>query len=375
MTITNKSLCSYPWVGSAIRPNGQIVPCCRYTHVYENNETAMITSLDPRNSKHWIDLRNKMLLGEKVSNCERCYKDEDSGIESMRQFSLKHYTPNDNLSGPLIQLEVAFNNLCNLACIHCSNYYSSKWYNEDYKKGKVKKIGILENNFSFEKWDLSQLQHLKIIGGEPLMSQDKFIDLLKRVNVSQLNLLMISNGTILPNNELKTLLENSKHLSINISLDGIYSVNDWFRWPSKFNQIANNLKTYNYWFKNSSNVTLKIHCVVNAINVLYLEEFISYIDMNFPNWEISWDWLLDPSWQSVSVLPKDVKDKLIDNFKNKRFDKVGTNPFKTTIDRFYDHNNSSWNNFKENVVELSKDRNLDFFKMLDKFEPIWNLDQ
>jgi MoaA/NifB/PqqE/SkfB family radical SAM enzyme len=363
----NKSLCAYPWVGSTIRPNGQLVPCCRYTHLYNNNEDATINSLDPRNSKHWIELRNKMLLGEKILNCDRCYKDEESGIESMRQFSLKHYTPTNGSIDPLIQLEVAFNNLCNLACIHCNSYSSSKWYNEDYKKGKIGKIGILENNFSIEKLDLSQLQHLKIIGGEPLMSQDKFIDLLKRVSLPKLNLLIISNGTILPNTELKDLLEKSKHLSINISLDGLYSVNDWFRWPSKFDQIIENLQIYNKWFKDNSNVTLKIHCVINAINVLYLKEFVAYIKINFPNWEFSWDWLSDPSWQSVSILPLTIKEELINEFKN-----LELIPFKITIDRLNDNNSNNWNDFKKNVLELSNDRKLDFFKMVDKFTKIWD---
>jgi sulfatase maturation enzyme AslB (radical SAM superfamily) len=362
----NKSLCSYPWVGSTIRPNGQLVPCCRYNHSYDNNRDATVDSTDPRSSKHWIELRQKMLAGEKISNCDRCYKDEESGMESMRQFSLKHYTPkNENLDS-LLQLEVAFNNLCNLACVHCSSYSSSKWYNEDYKKGKIGKIGILENNFSIETLDLSQLQHLKIIGGEPLMAQEKFINLLKRIDLSKLNILIISNGTILPNNELRILLENSKHLSINISLDGLYSVNDWFRWPSKFNQIIENLQVYDNWFKKNSNVTLKIHCVINAINVLYLKEFVSYIKINFPNWEFSWDWLTDPSWQSVSILPSLTKEILIEEFKD-----LELNPFKITIDRFNDANNSDWNDFKKNVLILSNDRNLDFFKMLSKFKTVW----
>jgi sulfatase maturation enzyme AslB (radical SAM superfamily) len=145
------------------------------------------------------------------------------------------------------------------------------------------------------------------------------------------------------------------------------SINDWFRWPSKFDQIIENLQIYNKWFKDNANVTLKIHCVINAINVLYLKEFVSYIKINFPNWEFSWDWLTEPSWQSVSILPFNTKEKLIEEFKN-----LELNPFRITIDRLKDHNNNNWNDFKRNVLELSNNRKLDFFKMVDKFTTIWD---
>jgi MoaA/NifB/PqqE/SkfB family radical SAM enzyme len=375
---SNNSLCSYPWRSATVRPNGQVVPCCRYSHNFDINNESNIEKKDPRNSTAWNNLRNKMLLAQPINECIRCYNDEQSGIKSLRQESLEYYTPINNNPETLFHLELAFNNLCNLACAGCSSYFSSKWYNEDYKKGKIKKIGVIENNFSFDLWDLKDLRYLKIIGGEPLMSQDKFIKLLSLTNLDNLSILIITNGTMFPKQELKDLLLKSKHLSINLSLDGIGTVNDWFRWPSDFDQIVKNMELYNNWSLSYPNVSLKIHCVISAINVMYLEEITDFMRNNFPNWGINWDWLVSPSQLSVSIFPDNIKNSLSndliklnsDYYKKEKNEILRPNPYKITIDRLDDFNNKNWNDFREYVTELSNDRNLIFLEMLTKFMPL-----
>jgi radical SAM protein with 4Fe4S-binding SPASM domain len=78
----NKSICAYPWAAAAVRPNGTIIPCCKFDH---NDEYGNVNDLDPRNSQQWIELRSKMLEGQLVKNCQSCYNDERNGIESLRQ--------------------------------------------------------------------------------------------------------------------------------------------------------------------------------------------------------------------------------------------------------------------------------------------------
>jgi hypothetical protein len=73
-----------------------------------------------------------MLAGNKINNCKTCYRDEASGVESLRQQSLKFYQPTDIEPQPLKQLEVSFDNLCNLACVMCSEEFSTKWQTEKF---------------------------------------------------------------------------------------------------------------------------------------------------------------------------------------------------------------------------------------------------
>ena len=376
----NKAICAYPWRAVAVRPNGQLIPCCRYANDYQKHEEAMVYSKDPRNSSHWVELRDNMLSGKKTEYCDKCYKEEDSGIKSMRQHSLEMFTPTENKIVPLQQLEVSFNNLCNLACVHCGSYFSSTWYSEDYKKGKIGKIGVLQHDVSFDNWDLSQLRELKIIGGEPFMEQKKFISLMNKLDLSNMFLQICTNGTYLPNEELKFQIERCNGVYLEVSLDGIYEVNDWYRWPSKFNNIIENMKTYEEWFNHNPKIRKIVHYVINAVNVMYLPDFINYMQQNFPNWDITWDWIQGPDWQQICVLPDSVKIELIKKFTvlNHSYPKNQyriPNPYKVTIDRLTDTPKISWKEFKNKTLELSEDRKLNFLEMVEKFKPIWNLDK
>ena len=216
-------LCAYPWNAATIRPNGDVLPCCRYNS--SDTPNIVIDSGDPRNSEHWIELRKNMLEGKTIDGCKSCYKDEAAGLISMREDSLNNFIPIKNETVPLTRLEVSFSNLCNLACAHCSSYYSTKWWTEDVINGRAEKIGIIENEFNVNYWDLSKLTDLKIIGGEPMMEQKKFIALLKKLDLPNINIQICTNGTLLPDDELKILLESCKNVYLCVSLDGLGTTN------------------------------------------------------------------------------------------------------------------------------------------------------
>jgi sulfatase maturation enzyme AslB (radical SAM superfamily) len=370
----NKTICAYPWRSAAIRPNGATIPCCRYPNLSDSD--IFVDSPDPRNSVHWTQLREDMLAGKLIEGCKSCYQDEVNGLESMRQFSLKDFIPTSNEVQLLEKLEVALSNLCNLACVHCSSYFSTKWYSEDVRAGRIKKTGVIENNFSFNHWDLSKLTDLKIIGGEPFMEQKRFISLLKNLNLSNISLQICTNGTILPNDELKSLIESCKNVYLCVSLDGLGTTNDWYRWPSKFTDVIDNMKIYESWWGSYKNVYPIVHHVVNAINIFELDKFVDYMASDFPKWRIEWDWIRWPHWQELSALPSEVKSDLIAKFKHLDScyleHKLRTNPYKVSIDRLQETPNSSWMTLKEETTKLSQERNLDFLNMVTPYQELWN---
>ena len=370
----NNSICAYPWRAAAIRPNGATIPCCRYPNLTDSD--IFVDSPDPRNSEHWQQLREDMLAGKSIDGCKSCYQDEANGLESMRQFSLKEFIPINNQVQPLEKLEVALSNLCNLACAHCSSYFSTKWYSEDVRAGRIKKTGVIENNFSFDHWDLSKLTELKIIGGEPFMEQKRFISLLKNLNLSNISLQICTNGTMLPNNELKLLIESCKNVYLCVSLDGLGTTNDWYRWPGKSTEVIDNMKTYESWWSEYKNVFPIVHHVVNAINIFEIEDFVKFMSTDFPKWRIEWDWIRWPHWQELSVLPMTVKLDLITKFKNLDLSYVEhelrSNPYKVSIDRLQETPNSSWDTLKDEVMKLSQERNLDFLNMVSTYKKVWD---
>lgn len=369
----NKTICAYPWRAAAIRPNGATIPCCRYPNLEDSD--VFVDAPDPRNSEHWNNLRNDMLAGKSIDGCRSCYQDEDSGLKSMRQESLSKFIPVDNKVKPIGQLEVALSNLCNLACAHCSSYFSTKWYTEDVKAGRIEKTGIIENDFNFDHWDLSQLTELKIIGGEPFMEQKRFINLLKNLDLSKIKLQICTNGTVLPNEELRSLIESCETVYLCVSLDGLGTTNDWYRWPSKFKEVINIIKTFEEWWKDNSKIVFIIHHVINAVNILELTDFVNYMKQELPLWKAEWDWIRWPHWQELSVLPNTVKHSLIEEFKNLdrnyQSNRLIPNPFGVSIERLREMPNADWNTFKLESQRLSKERHLEFLSMVPSFENIW----
>jgi sulfatase maturation enzyme AslB (radical SAM superfamily) len=360
----NKTLCAYPWRSAAIRPNGLTIPCCRYPHIDEVE--SVVDNLMVRNTPHWVSIRDSMLKGKVVEGCHSCYQDEANGLTSMRQYSLSKFVPIKNEIGPVEQLEVSFSNLCNLACVHCSSFFSSKWYAEDVKSGRVKKSGVLENSFSFDLWDMSHITELKIIGGEPFMEQPQFINLLQNLDISKVSIQICTNGTILPNEDLKKLIEQCKNVYLCVSLDGLESTNDWYRWPSKFDKVVAGMLQYEEWWDNLNNVHFIVHHVINAINVVELKKFVDYMQDVFPLWKVEWDWIRWPDWQQLSVLPTSLKKELVTQFEKELqySNKKIPNPYKITIERMNEKTDLNFDVLEHNVASISQERNLDYQKMI-----------
>lgn len=347
------SLCAYPWLGAAVRPDGTILPCCKFTH---NKEFGNVNNTDPRTSVAWQILKQDMLSGKRVDNCQACYKEEQSGIKSLRQDSLDFFVPSDNSLKKLKQLEVSFNNVCNLACVMCSEEYSTKWQSEKIKHRGLVARGITAHGFDYTSWDLSEVELLKIIGGEPMLSQDKFIDLLNQFNLENLNIMVATNATELPNLKLKTLLERCKKVSYKVSIDGVGPINDWIRWPSKFSEIENNIETLNTWWNNNTRIELQFHTVISIYNVFHLKDIVKYLQSK-PNWKLTWNWVTFPHWQSVSILPD--KDSLATTLRELGSDyTLHPNPFYVTIDRLNDEPKSTWDVAVEETHRLSEERNM-----------------
>jgi sulfatase maturation enzyme AslB (radical SAM superfamily) len=373
------TMCLLPWDAAAIRPFSTALPCCRF--ILPNNisfaKESRITN-DFRNSPTWVKTRKMMLEGTPIPECAKCYREESSGAPSMRTFSLKYHRgvglpiPTDIEVLPLRFLEIAFSNLCNLACVSCGNSYSSTWATEDYKHGRLPKgqKALVQHNNDLTGMDLSQVTVIKIIGGEPFMDQDRFIHLLKRLNLQNLTIRISTNGTVLPNNELKSLIDQCKNVVLDVSLDGVGSVDEWYRWPTNFTEKEKIMNQYQEWWGDKRNALLQVHSVINAYNIWNLNEMVLYMNNNFPSWGMDFDWITIPAWQSIAVIPDELKAELKTKLlewdstikANTRFEK--SPPFSVSILRLDDTPNSTWDTFKGNTFSLADERKINVLEMV-----------
>lgn len=379
MQTDNGAMCLLPWDSVAIRAGGRAEPCCRFWPTTEFLKGSTV-SIDFRKSKPWQKLQEDMLAGRKDSACQQCYKHEAAGGKSTRVFSLQDTElPTTTDLRPIKMLDIAFSNLCNLACVSCSRHYSTTWGTEDFKAGRIgKQIKVLIDHPTsmVDNLDLSQLTTLKIFGGEPFMDQDKFIHLMKKLDLSKIKLLVSTNGTSLPNAELKALMDQCDSICLDVSLDGLGSVNDWYRWPSKFNEVCQVMDQYNKWWGKNSNVKLVVHSVISIYNIFTLDQFIIFMNTNYPKWELDWDWVSGKEWQKLSVIPYEQKLSLTAQLTEWNAAIRGNwiagkaNPFKRSIFEMNQNASSNIKEFWEKSNALAKERKLDLLKMIPNLKTL-----
>ena len=78
----SKTFCVKPWIHMATYTTGEALMCCVAREAAGNLNKHTIQEM--WNSKHYREARLKMLRGEKVSACQKCYDEEASGVKSHR---------------------------------------------------------------------------------------------------------------------------------------------------------------------------------------------------------------------------------------------------------------------------------------------------
>jgi sulfatase maturation enzyme AslB (radical SAM superfamily) len=247
----------------------------------------------------------------------------------------------------------------------CNPELSTNWYADAKKLGKEFfppiKSGIIRSTELLEEYDLSQLRYLKLIGGEPLMEQDKFIKLLKRCDRSKLKILLTTNSTIIPNEELVTLLKECETVWVNLSIDTYGPLNDFLRKGSKWENVVKVLD----WFANTFPGKTKVHSIISIYNInnfYLLEEFIN---KTYPKKVKSeWQMVDGPDWMQPANLPVPVKSKILEDLKSKvsnnvfsmcqeELDKTGNyNLFLSKDSKLNEVRNENWHDLNIELANL-----------------------
>lgn len=303
----NKSYCPLPFNHLAIRPNGNVYPCCafRWEHVPTDFN---IQHPDVFNHPFLQDIRDKMLNDVLVEGCSKCYESERNTTSSNRLHFIKkgsEYGLNmDPYAEPsLIYLDLALSNTCNNKCRMCNPELSTSWYSDAKALGMKIPKGIVEQTVVLENYDLSKLKFIKLIGGEPLMDQAKFINVLNRCNRQDLTILLTTNATLIPNDELTSLMKEC-NTRVNLSIDSLGSMNDFLRKGSKWETTLETVK----WFYANFENNLSVNAVISIYNMNLIEDFYVFFKENFPKISVDFSIVDGPEWMRPRHLPIAFKD-------------------------------------------------------------------
>ena len=445
----NPSFCIYPWMHVQYKPNGQPKPCCRFdlnADEYNNlnntrfyGDTVFLQQLVPLNSgdvtldkypgmeektleelkqqgitgnatvedvfksNFWKHMRTKMLKGERIGGCHKCYKEEEICLNenqkvtgfgtSMRIAAIRDWnnTTLDNgytreivpmqpiVPKKILYLELGFGNYCNLACRMCSSNLSTTWYEDDvalegkFDRQVTPKIEDADIKISDE--TLAGLREIKFTGGEPMIHPNfaKLISRIVALGVAEnISLEIFTNCSYTPSEKITKDLTQFKEIRLSLSIDGSDKVNDYIRYPSKWDKV--NIAAI-HWVsleKLHKNIKVTINPTITIYNVMYLEELINWWLQIIPEKDnlIVFNYATYPSYLNKLLLPKPIQIKLIEKYK-KLSDSVSNKGLKYNFSRLISRldttdtfTNSSLQEFYDYTKELDKLRNQNFEEAL-----------
>lgn len=399
----------------------------------ENGETynAGHDDLDEsRNSELMNSARLDMLEGRWPSACSRCQSEEASGLRSRRiyenqawgtRYSQEWASANtaedgriDTNAVPPVYFDIRLGNKCNLKCRMCGPTDSNLWY-EDYHntvapsfsdtQGKVQisqsgnRWVVSDNSYDWHEneifWDhlkkhAQWIEHLHIVGGEPLLIENhyKALEFLHENGFAK-NITMEYNTNlmVLPQRALE-LWKHFKKVKVGVSLDGHGAVNDYIRSPSKWNIIVRNLERLN---AASPNIDMWLSATIQVYNIYNITDLIRWkLESGLSRFNntsrlpfITSHVLHHPKHYNIRILPQAVKAKVrqkfadfemwfqdwaLENIPEEKRRKDMTESLHKLLKSYADYmNKEDWSHLMEefwnNTLKLDKARNQDFFKV------------
>jgi len=251
--LTNKSICTLPWTGFELEPNGDVKNCIISREKLGNiNGSSIQDILHGDKNKH---LKSQMLTDRKPSNCEGCHLQEksrnDLGSISSRLYYHKEIGPKIDLSMlddvnkfSLKHVDLRWTNSCNQACVYCNPEWSSKWSQELGQPVRSNKDDREEvKNFVFE--NIEQLENVYLAGGEPMLMKEnkEFLDLLSKKN-PDIHLRVNTNLSTTKTGVFE-LLCSFKNVHWTVSVDTIEEEYEYIRYHGSWNDFLANLDTIN----------------------------------------------------------------------------------------------------------------------------------
>ena len=354
------TFCGAKWYYATIWLNSGMTTSCHHPlphHVSEEEVQKNYKALS--NTARKKQERQEMKDGVRCNGCDYCWKieDLDNNQVSDRVYKSVLYSDEDlqtayqadsSVDFDLKYLEISFDRTCNLACSYCNPAFSTSWARDIKQNGPYINLsadgtnhyghahnqsGKYDNTDSnpyvdaFFKWweaDLNKtLTHLRLTGGEPLMSQHtwKLLDWFK-TNNSKKDLYFAINTNLMAKDDLIDRLIVSVQELSNFH---IYTSNETVGSSAEYLRDGLN---WNVWQHNvhkilKSGVTKGLHsmCTINAASVVGLTDYLNWCveikkEYGIDSFYFTLNILRFPNFQSCLTLPQTIRNTVADDLKS-----------------------------------------------------------
>ena len=355
----SKSFCGAKWYYATVWLNTGQTTSCHHPLPHQVDAKAVLDnpkllSNTPQKKKE----RAEMQKGIQCKGCDYCWKVENLGADKVSDRVFKSvlypddalqeaYESNPNKDFDLKYLELSFDRTCNFACSYCNPAFSTTWAKDIKNNGGYTDIGKNgtdhyghehenasqydeENNpyvKAFFKWwksDLNRtLTHLRLTGGEPLMSKHtwKLLDLMANEQ-SNVTYFAINTNLNSKNQLIDKLIQKAKHIkgfhlyssneSIGDKAEYLRDGLNWTQWENNFNKIS----------QSGSVSSLHSMCTISALSLEGLPDFLDWCIKVKKNKgakdgiTFTLNILRFPNFQSVLVLPQNLRHVFAERLKN-----------------------------------------------------------
>jgi sulfatase maturation enzyme AslB (radical SAM superfamily) len=291
------------------------------------------------NSPYLRQVKRQMMAGEWPKMCSRCQEAEVLGLPSRRQLELNpnvtlfhellSRTAADGTSPPELNfVDLRMGNTCNLKCRMCHPVSSTRLIS-DYPLIAGRALTAKEiseySGYTWHKdpriWDsleseLASVRRIHFAGGEPLIMPG-MADLLARCvasgNAGHITLSYNTNVFKIPPRLLE-LWPHFESLNLACSVDGYGRLNEYIRSPSSWEQIHKNLLMLDENAERLRISALRLHCTVQAYNVLYLNRLYDYVAQGgFKTLQpfVVVNPLSEPAFFDVRILPEHLRREAV----------------------------------------------------------------
>jgi len=337
--------CNTPWYELHIYWDGSLGICCQeahklYTESSKQYNIATMTIDEWFNSVPVREFRTSILKHDRLSECQRCYLEEDHGGNSRRLKSNQksviftrtafnqsfqqspghtHFdlslTQQGHADTHPIDLHIDLGNYCNLACKMCNAQASSTIASQEVKWGNKSSQQYLGtdwtrnttvwNQFKQQLLDLPKLNNIHFMGGETLLT-DRFEDLVDTMiehKKFDLCFSFVTNGTVFRPNLLDKL-KQFRRVGIEVSIETVDEHNAYQRQGTDTELVLKNIEQYKKWC-NGSSITVALRPAPSLLSIGYYTGLLQYaLDHQMI---VKSNLCYDPRFLSAEILPQSIK--------------------------------------------------------------------
>lgn len=324
----SKVFCMFPWLHLNVTPKGDIYPCCSNNYSEPFGNTKQTSLEEAFNSDKMKELRLNMLNETPSKICEFCYKHEEAGPHSFRNYSkdnfAKYYDeliPNTHADGfvdefKMRYFDIRFSNICNFKCRTCGAEFSSQWAAENRIYDKTLPILMHADNQKGTLLEevLGHIDHIDLAyfaGGEPLITDEHYVMLEEMIKRKRTDIVLRYNTNAsnmkYKSYDILSLWKHFKKIELSCSIDHYGERAEWIRKGTDWGVVETNLIK----LRNLKSVSFQINTVFSIFNYYTLADFYSYmIKKNLVkkgDWHNSLYLAIHPSYYSAKSLPKKLK--------------------------------------------------------------------